>query len=188
MDNLTLDLSRSTFANNSAALDGGVVYLRGLDSYSVLVTDSAFEDNTCGKYGDNIFAKPRLPATQAEVAPPTRRLNEAKPAYSDDVRKLVIASTSFSTPNYHNQLYFENVSNLEISNVTFGNVSNSLAIEGGSMYLLNCVNVSVSSSTFVGQSAFIRGGAIFANQSEVGPGLVDFHTQTSEGQLRSALF
>ena len=167
VQNLTFISAKNAFDNNVASLDGGAIYFQEMDSYRTLLDQNAYRENKCGRFGDNIYLKQKLDLKLFQFNF-RRRLQDKGPyLVSKDFREIRIRNTNFTTPFSNNQLFFENVFTIEISGSVFNPNSNSLAVEGGSIYLKNCANITISNSTFTKQESLVRGGAIYANQSEI---------------------
>lgn len=167
------------------------MYLDGMDSYSILINDTEFTDNKCRVYGDNVFAR-QTRLELGEPQPPAvvegrRRLQASEPPAE---RIINITFSNFSTPNSNNQLYFENIQELNLVNDTFFENEDSLAVEGGSIFSKNGFNIAIVNSTFKNQSSLIRGGAFYlaqANQTYFGKSFSTSLTQFAGNTFESCI-
>lgn len=135
-----------------------------LDEYLITINRTDFAYNLGRKYGDNFYAR----QTKSTKALSTRR--RMLPAAAGTVaaapqRTIKMDQINQTTPLTYNQMYFEGIQTLELNAVTFNKVLDSQALEGASIYCLNCYKLLISNSSFVGQSALIRGGAVFLRQN-----------------------
>ena len=61
----------------------------------------------------------------------------------DTPRDIVVYDSQFTTPETFNQLYFENVGSVAVQLSTFHSIDDSQALEGASLYCMNCLQVSL---------------------------------------------
>jgi hypothetical protein len=97
----------------------------------------------------------------------TKRMLKASPTTktASPSRFINITDAKFTTPMAGNQLYLEAMEAVILSKLHFNPIQDSQAIEGGSIYCLDCFSLSLTNSTFDQQSSIIRGGALFLRQS-----------------------
>ena len=135
-----------------------------LDEYLITINRTAFAYNLGRKYGDNFYVR----QTKSTKAASTRRRMLAAAAgtvVAAPQRTIKMNQINQTTPLTYNQMYFEGIQTLELNALTFNQVLDSQALEGASIYCLNCYKLVISNSSFVGQSALIRGGAVFLKQN-----------------------
>lgn len=148
VDKISLLLSGSRFENNVADLNGGAIFLDNLDDYAVDVSGSEFVYNSCRLYGDNVFVR-QTKSTKNSVPTAKRMLDALPPTKkATATRQVVINETKFTTPMAGNQLYLDAIETVVLNKLQFNPIQDSQAIEGGSIYCLDCYSLSLTNSTF----------------------------------------
>jgi hypothetical protein len=164
INSIDITIEDSEFDNNKAYINGGTIMFDELDEYFISINRTNFAYNLGRKYGDNFYAR----QTKSTKAVNTRRrmLSAAAGTAAAAPRRIIrMNQINQTTPLTYNQMYFEGIQTLELNMVIANKILDSQALEGASIYCLNCYKVAISNSSFVGQNALIRGGAIFLRQN-----------------------
>lgn len=152
LDNLgTLSITNSTFANNSASVDGGGLFSNS--SGNLTITNSTFSSNSAVGFGGGLFnQQSTLSITNSTF------INNSSP---DNAAGLLnggmatISSSTFANNSASNEGGgLENSGTMSITNSIFS--SNSATDVGGGLF--NNGPLSISSSTFANNSASLGGG------------------------------
>jgi len=128
----------STFRNNWSKTQGGAIYASSFSSVSIS-GDSYFEGNYAAEKGDDIYA-------------------------SNAESLFQITDTSIENSIARNSIYMEAVS-LATSNLVISANADSGSEQGGGIFCLNCLTISISNSRFTGLTSH-EGPAVYISQTE----------------------
>jgi len=117
----------STFDNNKAYINGGTIMFDELDEYLITITRTNFAYNLGRKYGDNFYARQTKSTNHngkaASYSSSWRRRRmlaaAAGTVAAAPQRTIKMDQINQTTPLTYNQMYFEGIQTLELSNITF---------------------------------------------------------------------
>jgi CSLREA domain-containing protein len=156
-NNVTATISNSTFSGNVATTSGGAIESRG----GLTVTNSTFSNNSSGALGGGINASST--SATLSVTGSTFTGNQAEAGGALNIATNAGSSSSISTSLFQNN---------QTVLVAGGADEN-----GGAIRIDTDGDVSITKSTFTGNTALVNGGAIYFN---------DNATQTSAPTLTAS--
>lgn len=141
--NARLELRGCTFSFNTAKIRGGAIYIENLETELVLTRDgprqNQFVSNQAYAGGDALYVRNQKPPVLMRRLMEETQVQEAA---------IVIKHSEFKNPSGSGQLFFVNQPRLDFANLKFTEFKNTNAVQGGSIYCSNCLNVSIANSSF----------------------------------------